>query len=136
MALQPTRYGMPPLAAELYVRRFMPYSNWARLLAERFPARDPDATEREWVALKQWLSVGQSVTGTVVAKAPFGAWVDIGVEFPALLEIITIAGLTPEQYRADAWYPLGSDVEAFVGGFRDAAYQIELWQVPVGQPIE
>ncbi len=88
--------------------------------------------ERAWNVLKQRLSVGECVSGIVVAKAPFGAWVDIGVGFPALLEIITMAGLTPERYRADDWCPVGSEVEAFVGGFRDHAHQVGLWQKLVG----
>jgi hypothetical protein len=112
----------------------MPYSDWGRLLSEHFPTREPAAIEREWTALKRRLSAGETVSGTVVAKAPFGAWIDIGVGFPALLEIILMEGLTPELYRADEWCPLGSEVTAFVGGFRDHAHQIGLWQVRLGQP--
>src|SRR3954447_20761929 len=63
----------------------------------------------------------------------FGAWVDLGVGFPALLEIIVIAGLTPERYRAGDWCPVGSEVSAFVGGFHDDSHQVGLWQVPVGR---
>jgi hypothetical protein len=111
----------------------MLYSDWGRLLAERFLPRDSETTEREWAALKEQLSAGQSVTGTVIAKAPFGAWVDINVGFPALLEIVAMAGLTPERYSADDWCPLGSAVTAVVGGFRDDANQIGLWQVPLGK---
>jgi hypothetical protein len=98
-----------------------------------FPGhRSPDRAA-DWEALKQRLAYGRSVTGTVVAKSPFGAWVDIGVGFPALLEIVVIAGLTPERYRAGDWCPVGSEVTAFVGGFRDSSHQVGLWQAPVGQ---
>ena len=79
--------------------------------------------------LKERLHVGRSVTGVVFARAPFGAWVDLGVGFPALLEIICIAGLTPERFRAGDWCPVGSEVTAFIGDFRDRGRQIYLWQV-------
>jgi hypothetical protein len=71
----------------------------------------------DWDALKRRLTYGHSVAGTVVAKYHFGAWVDLGVGFPALLTITVIAGLTPERYRAGDWCPIGSEVRAFVGGF-------------------
>ena len=111
----------------------MDYSHWGRLLTARFPPRDAAEAEREWEAVKQRLSVGQSVAGMVVAKAPFGAWIDIGFGFPALLEIICIAGLTPERYRADDWCSIQSVVTAFVGGFNDTNHQICLWQDRPGE---
>ncbi len=102
-------------------------------LDERFPEHRSPGRNDEWELLKQRLSYGRTVTGTVVARSPFGAWVDIRTGFPALLEIFVIAGLTPEKYQADDWCPVGSEVTAFIGGFRDKARQIELWQVPIGQ---
>lgn len=107
----------------------MEYSDWGRVLEERFPTRDRDDTEREWGELQQRIPVGAEVTGVVVAKAPFGAWIDLGVGFPALLQIICIAGLTPDRYRADDWCPVGSEVTAFVGDYRERGHQIYLWQV-------
>ena len=111
----------------------MEYADWGRLLTERFPARDPAEAEQAWAALKQRLAVGQQVTGVVFARAQFGAWVDLGVGFPGLLEIICVAGLTPERYRAGDWCPVGSEVTATVGGFRDNGHQIGLWQVRPGE---
>lgn len=107
----------------------MQYAGWGGLVSKRFASRDPETIHREWKLLKQRISVGQALTGTVIAKAPFGAWIDLGVGFPALLEIINIANLTPEQYQADEWCPLGSEVTAFVGHFRDDNHQLYLWQV-------
>jgi ribosomal protein S1 len=107
-------------------------ANWGEVLLERFPPREAAKTEREWEAPKQRLSPGQSVTGVVIAKAHFGAWLDIGVGFPALLEIMSIAGLTPERYQADDWCPVGSEVTAQVGTFSDSSHQVYLWQVRRG----
>ena len=97
-----------------------------------FPGHRSPERVADWEGLEQRLAHGQSVTGTVVAKSPFGAWIDLGVGFPALLEIIVIADLTPERYRAGDWCPVGSEVTAFVGGFNESSCQVGLWQVPVG----
>jgi hypothetical protein len=64
----------------------------------------------------------------VFAKAPFGAWIDIGVGFPALLLIPEIAGLSPKQYQSDDWCPIGSEVTALIRGFNDPNRQIVLTQ--------
>jgi ribosomal protein S1 len=102
-------------------------------LDQLFPGyRSPDRAD-DWEKLKQRLAFGQTVTGVVVGRSPFGAWVDIGVGFPALLEILVIAGLTPEMYRAGDWCRERSEVAAFIGDFRDDPRQIRLWQAPVGQ---
>jgi hypothetical protein len=107
----------------------MDYSDWGQQLAHRFPARDDADAEAAWVAVKKRLAVGESITGVVVARAPFGAWIDLGVGFPGLLEINGIANLTPEHYRAGDWCLAGSEVTALIGGFRDEGRQIGLWQV-------
>jgi ribosomal protein S1 len=107
----------------------MPYDDWGLLLSKYFPARDPAEALPDWEKLKQRLLVGQSVTGTVVARAPFGAWVDIGVGFAALILIPNIAGLTPERYRLDDWCPIGTPITAVVGIYNDQAQKVRLWQV-------
>lgn len=104
------------------------YEDWRRRLSERFPGHETAAAKPEWAVVKQRLSCGGPVTGVVIAKAPFGAWLDIGVGFPALLEIIGIADLTSQAYRSDDWCPIGSNVTALVGRFNDRGGQIGLWQ--------
>lgn len=111
----------------------MEYEDWGLLLEKRFPPRDPAEDELQWATLKQRQAVGESVTGVVVARAPFGAWIDFGVGFPALLEIICIAGLTPERYRAGDWCLVGSEITTFVVGFDDRLHQIRLIQVQPGE---
>jgi ribosomal protein S1 len=105
------------------------YADWSRRVSERFPLLEPQEAMQRWEYLKSRLQLGQTVTGQVIAKAPFGAWVDLGFGFPALLQIIHIAGLTPELYRADDWCPLGSEVTATVRWFNDKNQQICLRQV-------
>ncbi len=96
-----------------------------------FPDHRSDARAAAWEVAKARYPVGSMVRGVVVARYPFGAFVDIDAGFPALLEIIRMAGLTPERYRVDDWCPVGSVVSAFVGGHGDR--QIGLWQVQPGE---
>ena len=114
----------------------MNYDNWGTLLTERFPVRDSKKELAAWDAAKQQLNIGSVVTGIVIAKAPFGAWIDLDVGFPALLEIVCVEGMTPERYQADDWCPLGSQVKAYVGTFNDRNHQIGLsqFQHHVAQP--
>lgn len=106
----------------------MPYEGWDRLLTARFPPRDPERDRWEWEQVKQQLAGGQTVRGVVLAKAPFGAWLDISVGFPALLLIPDVVGLTPERYRADDWCAIGSTIVAEVVLFVDDRRQIRVSQ--------
>ena len=107
----------------------MHYENWGVLVSARFPPRNPSTVREEWDALKVQLSVGQTVKGEVVAKAPFGAWLDLEVGFPGLVLIPDVAGLTPERYREDAWCPIGSTVTAVVLQFNDRTFQVRVGQI-------
>ena len=95
---------------------------------DRFYRDDSPTTQQAWADVQRRLNVDSPVTGVVFSKAHYGAWIDLGVGFPALLEIPYVAGLTPERYRADEWCPVGSTVHAFVLGFRAEAGQVYLWQ--------
>jgi hypothetical protein len=101
-------------------------------LDQLFPGHRAAESEPTWEVLKSRLTIGQSVSGKVVAKSHFGAWIDLGVGFPGMLEIIVMADLKPERYRAGDWCLIGSEVTAFIGSFRDYSHQIRLWQVPLG----
>jgi len=107
----------------------LPNDEWRVLLAKRFPKIDPAEKGLKWKLLKNQLAIGKSVTGTVVAKAHFGVWLDIGAEFPAFLLIVSIRDLTPEKYRSDEWCPLGDSVVATVGGFNEEAHTVCVWQI-------
>jgi hypothetical protein len=121
------------LACRERLRRRMQYQDWGQSLAERFPPRDPGEETRDWEALKCRLVRGQTVNGVVIAKAAFGAWLDIGVGFPALLLIPDVAGLTPERYGADDWCPIGSTIVAQVVLFNDEDREVRVSQ---GTPHE
>ena len=87
-----------------------------------------DLNETKWENIKKNLKIGEIITGTVICRAHFGAWIDVNQEFPALLEIIFIKELTPSNYKAGKWMEEGTDVEAYITGFRDGNRQIYLSQ--------
>jgi hypothetical protein len=101
---------------------------WEEDVRRCFPLLGAANVADEWARRKACLVVGDEVTGTVIARVPFGVWIDIGVQFPALLEIIQIDGLTPEEYRSGQWCPIGSRVSASIVGFADKLPQIRLSQ--------
>ena len=105
------------------------YDGWREILAERFPKYDSRQRDTEWAQVKQKLTIGQSIIGAVMARAPFGAWIELGIDFPALLAITVIADLTPERYRAGEWCPIGTEVTAFIVAFDDRNHQVRLSQV-------
>jgi hypothetical protein len=106
----------------------MNYEGWQTELAPYLQRWSTDVDSR-WSALITRLHVGELVTGEVIVKAHFGAWVDIGVGFPALIELPYIRGLTPERYRDDDWCSRGSTLHARVLSFTTSLNQVRLAQV-------
>src|SRR5262249_19016774 len=82
----------------------------------------------EWEAVKRKLRRGEAVEGCVVARAPFGVFVDIGFGFPALLEVICFRHAKSQPYADINQYPaVGCTLEACLsGGFSDSNRQIGL----------
>jgi ribosomal protein S1 len=107
------------------------YETWQRRLAERFPDRDSPERIAEWSAFRQRLNVGDRVDGQVIARAHFGAWIDIGAGIPALLEIINIEGLTPERYRKGDWCVPGQSLSVFIRYINDEPRAIALSTKPL-----
>ena len=87
--------------------------------------------EVKWKDVQAKLQIGDEVEGKVVHKAPFGDFIDIGVGFPALLQIVDMLDLTPEKYREGNYSQVGNIVKARIIGFRDYSKQIILTQKPM-----
>ena len=101
-----------------------PYSELERCFGD-YQSSDREA---DWQAVISDLSEGQPVSGTVVTRAHYGAFVDIGVGFPACLQIIFMDEMDRETYIANEWCPVGSAVTARI--LKIAGRQIALEQVP------
>jgi ribosomal protein S1 len=87
------------------------------------------ARKEDWERAKAALRPGDRISGVVVARYVFGVFIDIGVGFPALLEVIQFdppPGRRPldiEDYPA-----IGNSVTARVVAFNDRNRQIALTQ--------
>ncbi len=65
-------------------------SDWDADIRAIFPEWQSDAVAERWPTIKDSLSVGQTVTGKVISRAPFGVWLDISVGQPALLLVVNM----------------------------------------------
>ena len=84
--------------------------------------------EEAWINFKNKFSIGQSVSGKIIHKAPYGVFLDIGEDFLCLLEIIEINDLNYELYTADQIFKAGEIVEGKVGDFTDSNKQMRITQ--------
>lgn len=75
-----------------------------------------------WNKIKNELQEYESFTGTIFVKAPFGVFLDIGKEFPALLELPGMKNLVIgkySDYTNDKIYNLGEKLEVYFIGMHD-----------------
>jgi ribosomal protein S1 len=87
--------------------------------------RDPN-----WARVKSSLSLGGTVTGTVVRQYPFGVFVDIGRGFPALLLVVRFANADVKPYTDISMYPaVGSELSARICVFNDRDHVFGLTQL-------
>lgn len=80
----------------------------------------------EWSAVQAQVTVGESVRGAVIARRPFGVFVDIGVGFPALLEVTQFGEARERRYRFEDYPAIGEMITARVVAFNDQNRQIGL----------
>jgi ribosomal protein S1 len=83
----------------------------------------------DWETVKSRLVIGATVAGTVVARFPFGVFIDLGVGFPALLEVIQFERTGQRPFRNVDDYPaIGTTVSARLVEFNDRNRQVALTQ--------
>ena len=87
------------------------------------------AKAEEWAAVRSGLDVGESVRGRVIARRPFGVFVDIGVGFPALLEVIQFGGMRERRYNFKDYPAIGDPITARVVTFTDHNREVHLTQL-------
>ncbi len=83
----------------------------------RFPDWNTDAALGRWAKDREKLVVGQHITGEVVATAPFGIWLDIGVSFPALLHFFSRDDSSDGPLRWEGVDAIGDTVVGRIQGF-------------------
>lgn len=96
-----------------------------------WPFGDPLSAARagEWAAVPTLIGVGESVRGRVIARRPFGVFVDIGAGFPALLEVIQFEEARERRYSLEDYPAVGDTITARVVAFNDRNRQIALTQL-------
>jgi ribosomal protein S1 len=102
---------------------------WGEDIRARFPDWGTDAARARWPDVRARLAVGQAVRGEVIARAPFGVWVDIGAGHPALLLVPEMAGARERPIRFEEYPASGAVVEARIVSLGDRA-EISLSQHP------
>jgi predicted RNA-binding protein with RPS1 domain len=102
---------------------------WGEDIRARFPEWGTDAALARWPAIRSRLFIGQVVRGEVIARAPFGVWVDIAAGHPALLLVPEMAGARERRIVFEHYPPLGSTVEARIVALGDRG-EIALSQHP------
>ena len=99
-------------------------------LEERFGDYLSADRAEAWATVKSRLVIGETVEGVVVARFPFGVFIDLGVGFPALLEVIQFERAQQRPYRQLDDYPaVGTTVSARVVAFNDRNRQVGLTQL-------
>ena len=104
---------------------------WEDDIRLRFPDWGTEAARGRWPTNRARLAIGQVAHGEVIARAPFGVWVDIEAGHPALLLVTEMAGAHARRIAFEEYPPLGSTVEARVVSLGDRG-EISLSQHPNG----
>src|SRR5215510_6718228 len=93
--------------------------DWQDEIRARFPDWGTDAALLRWPAVRSGLRVGQTVSGVVIARAPFGIWLDIGIDFPALLLVPNMQGAKLRRITFEDYPVMGAQVEARINSLGD-----------------
>ena len=87
---------------------------WQDDVRVHFPDWATDAALERWAHSRIRLSRGQKIRGYVIARAPFGVWVDIGVDHPALLLVTEMGGAREGHISLDGYPAIGENVDAWI----------------------
>jgi predicted RNA-binding protein with RPS1 domain len=102
---------------------------WGEHIKARFPDWGTDRILAIWPSIRQHVSIGQMVSGEVIARAPFGIWIDIGIGHPALLLVPEMKGARERSISFDEYPSIGTTVEARIVALSDRG-EIALTQHP------
>lgn len=97
----------------------MTQPEWERDLRAAFADWKTDAATERWPTIRQSLNVGETVTGRVVSRAPFGVWLDIDVNQPALLLVVNMADANTRRISFDDYLQIGSKLTARINAIGD-----------------
>jgi hypothetical protein len=87
---------------------------WEQDIRSHFPDWGTCTALGRWKAARTRLSIGLQVRGEVIARAPFGVWVDIHVGHPALLLVTKMTGADERRIAFEEYPQVGATVEAHI----------------------
>ena len=85
--------------------------------------------EKAWLRAKRSLPLGSLVSGQVKAQYPFGVFVDIGCDFPALLLVVRFVDAHVKRYDLSMYPSIGTTLSARVCAFDDIDHVIGVTQL-------
>jgi hypothetical protein len=94
-------------------------SGWDTDIRAVFPDWQTDAAAERWPEIRASLSVGQTATGSVISRAPFGVWLDIGVNQPALLLVVNMDGANTRRIAFEDYPEKGTELTARINALGD-----------------
>ena len=97
----------------------MSQSGWDADIRHVFPDWETDSAAERWPAIRQSLTVGQAVNGRVISRAPFGVWLDIGVNQPALLLVVNMEWAYTKRITFEDFPEIGTVVTARINALGD-----------------
>ncbi len=92
---------------------------WDADVRSHFPDWQTDVARERWPDIRRSLSVGQSVSGEVIARAPFGVWLDIDVPQPALLLVVNMRNAKTRRITFDGYPVRGATIQARINALGD-----------------
>ena len=113
----------------------LPNLDWDAQLRAVFPDWQSDIVTERWPTIRETLKIGQTVTGKVVSRAPFGVWLDIHVNQPALLLVVNMDGANDRRITFDDYPAFGSELTTRINALGDNG-QIGLTQQKPDRMIE
>ncbi len=97
----------------------MVYDEWDADVRSRFPDWKTDVARERWPDIRRSLSVGQPVSGEVIARAHFGVWLDIDVPQPALLLVVYMKDAKTRSITFDDYPAKGATIQARINTLGD-----------------
>ncbi len=94
---------------------------WTEDIRAHYPDWGTEAALARWPEIRARLRIGEHVRGPVIARAPFGVWLDIDAGHPALLLVPEIAGAQERRITFDDYPAIGEVLEAWIGALGERA---------------
>ena len=94
-------------------------SDWETQIRLVFPNWHSSTATAAWPTIRASLSVGQTVQGKVIARAHFGVWLDIGIQQPAVLLVVNMAGDCDQPISLDDYPQIGEVLSARINALGD-----------------